>query len=263
MAQTPWRDIIKTAVVDFRFYNGTLKNYANTAWALAFTDGDPIFTKAHGVTALVYNADGVASQTWMTSIASPGEITIEFLAFLDMKHLADGVSADQTTNIITGDWNIGFANVPAAGQTFKTQLWASFNNNDYGDDYTILQNLNDTASDISSFRGSPIHVIMSAKFIAATSLEITTYVNGVYTNATSVDHTNHFIDVTPTNTLFDGATSGYSASVACPVYFFRMWNAYMEDTLEFADMFAQAKKILPGVTFPVPSSSALVFNAPA
>jgi hypothetical protein len=110
------------------------------------------------------------------------------------------------------------------------------------------------------FKGVPVHVIISAKFIASTSLEVTTYVNGVWSNDTSSDYTNDFMDTTPENTLFDGATSGYTAGAACPVYFFRMWNSYTEDAQIFADMFANAKKILPGATFPVPASGELTFS---
>ena len=109
MAQTPYRDIIKTATVDFRFYNGTLKNYANNTNALVF-DYEPIFQKVNGVDALVYSANGVTSQTWMTDVSATQEVTIEMLVSPDMFHLGDGGSADWTTNIINGDWNIGFVN---------------------------------------------------------------------------------------------------------------------------------------------------------
>jgi hypothetical protein len=258
MAQTPYRDFIKTAVVDFRFYNGTLRNYANNTYALTFANPTPNFVKSNGVKALAYIADS-ASQTWMTSLSTT-EVTIEFLACPDMFHNPAGESSASTFRLIEGDWNIGFANHAGTESAFNTKLWASFNTTSYSEtDYIVSQELAGSDSTTSLFKGSPIHVILSAKWIDATSLEITTYVNGVWDNVTSTTFASDFMDTTPTNTWF----SDYTEYAACPVYFLRMWNSYTEDAQLFADMFANAKRILPNVEFPVPASGALAFYVPS
>lgn len=264
MAQTPYRDIIKTATVDFRFYNGTVRNYANNTNVLAF-DYQPIFQKVNGVDALVYSADGVASQTWMTDVSGTQEVTIEILVSPDMFHLDGGSSdAEWTTNIINGDWNIGFVCKPGTGQSFTTRLWASFNGVDYTQTaYVMSQDLDPAESYTTVFKGSPLHVVLSAKYLTDTSLAITTYVNGVYDTETDTDYTNNYMDPTPTNSLFDGATSGYANLSTCPVHMLRMYESYITDTLILADMFKNAKKILPNAKFAVPKSGAITFYSPA
>lgn len=249
MAQTPARDMIAAAVMDARFYGGDSRNYANNANTLATAGFEPVIHPAHGVPALVYTP-GPADQTWM--LAAQDEVTIEALLSLDMLHLGTGGSATASASVLAGDWKLGLYQIPGAGQTSTVALYAAFNGNGIGDTYFIQQKL--TAADVAAslHKGSPLHVVISAKYIAATSLEVTTYVNGTYTNATTLDHTNHNMTAAPTNTLFDH-------TLVAPVYLLRMWDSYVEDELVLADLYRGARQVIPGASFPAVPASELTF----
>lgn len=254
MAQTPARDFIQDAAVDVRFYTGSDRNHANNGTALAWT-GAPIIQPAHGVPALCY-CDGGAAQTWM--VADQTDVTFEFLISMDMLHLGTGASAASTVLLCSGSWQIGLAFTPGAGFAYVPSLWCAFNGAAFGDTYFIEQPLWAAAGTVSTLKGGLLHVVLSASYVAATSLTVTTLVNGTYSTATTLDHTNHNMDATPTNVLLDLADG-----IACPVYLLRMWERYEDDALVLADLYRAAQRILPGLTGAAADASELAFVAPA
>lgn len=252
MAQTPARDFIKSAVVDFRFCNGDTRNYANNANVLATTGFVPTIQAAHGVPALTYTP-GPADQTWMQ--AGQDECTIEALISLDMLHLGETGSEAETVLILGGEWRLGFYVAPGTGQQTRVVLWASLNNQESTDDYIILQDLS-SAAVTSLHKGSPLHVVLSAKYIAATSFQVTTCVNGVISTETTLTSHAEFVPYdSPVNTLFGGTAQ-------CPVYVFRMWDAFEGDAGVLAGLYREARKLFPAAAFVAPTG-AVYLNSPA
>jgi hypothetical protein len=245
MAQTPARDFIKSAVVDFRFCNGDTRNYANNANVLATTGFVPTIHAAHGVPALTYTP-GPADQTWM--LAGQDECTIEALISLDMLHLGEVGTNAETVLLLGGEWRLGFYVAPGTGQQTRVVLWASLNNQDFTDDYIIKQDLS-SAVVTSLHKGSPLHVVLSAKYIAATSFQVTTCVNGVVSAETTlIDYAEFEPYDSPVNTLFGGA-------VQCPVYLFRMWDAFEGDAGVLAELYQEARKLFPTAAFVAPTGA--------
>jgi hypothetical protein len=159
---------------------------------------------------------------------------------MDMLHLETDGAAASTILLSSGSWNVGLAFVQGAGEAATPHLWASLSGAAFGDTYFIDQPLLAADSIISAHKGAMLHVVLSAEFVAATSLTVTTLVNGVYATATTNDHTNHYMDPTPTNTLLDIASN-----TTCPVYLLRMWSAYEDDALVLADLYREARKVVP------------------
>jgi hypothetical protein len=254
MAQTPARDFIKSAVVDFRFHGGDVRNYANTAWTLAGSGFAPTIQPIHGVRALTY-CDAPADQSWMT--AAQTAVTIEALLSLDMFHLGETGTEAKSASVIDGDWNLGLYQSPAAGETSNVAIWASFNGGDIGGGgYYIDQKLTSAAVATSLHKGSPLHIIMSAKYtVGGPLLEVVTMVNGVYDTASTavVDHS---MTEAPTNTLFNH-------TLVAPVYSLRMWNSYLADEQVYADLYREARKVLPTVSFPLVVANGLTLTSPS
>jgi hypothetical protein len=228
MTQMPARDFIRDAVVDFRFHGGEARNYANNSNALVWSSNEPIIQAAHGVKALTY-CDGGAPQSWMTTTQSA--VTIEFLISMDMLHLGDASSPDSTLLLLSGDWQVGLSYTPGAGFTYIPGLYASFNGAGFGSDYYIEQPFAAAAVASSLHKGSMLHVVMSAEYVADTSMTVVTQVNGIYDDIFTTNYTDHYMTPDTTNTLFD-----ISSSVSCPIYLFRMWDEYTEDALMLADL---------------------------
>jgi hypothetical protein len=253
MAQTPARDIIKTAEVDFRFYGGDVRNYANNANVLAGIGFTPVFQAAHGVPALTYAANP-ADQAWM--LAAQTAVTIEVLLSLDMLHLGATVGSEAAnTRILAGDWQLGFMTSPGAGEATSTCLWASFSGETFGGaGFYIKQELSEDVL-ISMQKGSPLHVVLSVEYDSiAPTYDVTTCINGVVSTATTAS-ANFTMTAAPTNTIFDSA-------VQCPVYLLRMWDTYQADALVLADLYREARKVLPMSSFPTPTGDVTLY-APA
>lgn len=243
MAQTPARDLIKTAIVDFRFHNGDTRNYANNANALSGTGFLPKICNAHGIPALVYTP-APADQAWM--LTGQTQCTIEALISLDMRHLGTAGTEDEIAQLIDGEWRMGFFVTPGTGQQTTVSLWASMNNKEISDYYIIKQDLSSSAV-ISSHKGSPLHVVLSCKYIAATSFQVVVCVNGVVsTDTTLVDFAEFAPYDSPVNTLFDTA-------VQCPVYLFRMWDTFQSDAQVLTGLFHEARKVFPTAQFCPPT----------
>lgn len=245
MAQTPARDLIKTAVVDFRFHNGDKRNYANNANALSGTGFLPKICNAHGMPALTYTP-APADQSWM--LAGQDECTIEALISLDMRHLGTAGTEAETVQLIDGEWRLGFFVTPGTGQQTTVSLWASLNNQEISDYYIIKQKLSKDAV-TSLHKGSPLHVVLSAKYIVDTSFQVVTCINGVVsTDTTLTDYAQFEPYDSPVNTLFDTA-------VQSPVYLFRMWDAFVSDAQVLTGLFHEARKIFPTAPFCPPTGS--------
>jgi hypothetical protein len=242
MAQTPARDFIKTAEVDFRFYGGDVRNYANNANVLAGVKFLPTFQPAHGVTALTYTPDTV-NQDWM--LTGQTAATIEVLLSLDMLHLGAAASdAVGTMQLMAGDWQIGFMVTPGTDEETTVSLWASFSGNSFADTYYLWQDLSEDAV-LSLHKGSMLHVVISVTYDAGThTFDVTTAVNGVVTDATTT-FVDYAMEDEPTNTLFGSTTQ-------CPVYLLRMWDTYQDDADVLADLYREARRIVPAGTYPVP-----------
>jgi hypothetical protein len=242
MAQTPARNFIRDAEVDFRFYGGDVRNYANNANALAGVKFAPTFQLAHGVPALTYTADS-ADQDWM--LTGQTAATIEVLLSLDMLHLGAAASdAVGTTQLMAGDWQIGFMVTPGTDEETTVSLWASFSGYDFEDSYYLWQGLSD--EEVTSLhKGSMLHVVLSVAYDAgAPTFDVTTCINGVVTDATTSD-ANYTLEDEPTNTLLGSTTQ-------CPVYLLRMWDTYQDDADVLADLYREARRIVPAGTYPVP-----------
>lgn len=253
MTQMPARDFIRDAVVDFRFHGGEARNYAKNANALVWSSNEPTIQAAHGVKALTY-CDGGAPQSWMT--ATQSAVTLEFLISMDMFHLGEVSSPDSTMLLLSGNWQIGLCSTPGAGFTYIPGLYASFNGAGFSSDYHIEQSFESAAIAPSLHKGSMLHVVMSAEYIADTSMTVVTQVNGVYDDIFTADFTNYFITPDPTNVLFDIASS-----IPCPIYLFRMWDEYTEDALMLADLYREARKIVPFGSFHTVAANELRFTA--
>ena len=249
MSQTPARDFIKTAEVDFRFYGGDVRNYANNASVLAGVGFAPTFQSAHGVPALTYTAN-TADQDWM--LTGQTAATIEVLLSLDMFHLGAGASdAAGTVLLMSGDWQVGFMVTPGADEATTVSLWASFSGNDFGDTYYLRQDLSEDAV-LSLHKGSMLHVVLSVAYDAgAPTFDVTTCVNGVVTDATT-SNVNYTMEDEPTNTFFDSTTQ-------CPVYLLRMWDTYQDDADVLADLYREARRIVPAGTYPVPVGAVEIY----
>lgn len=255
MTQMPARDFIRDAVVDFRFHGGEARNYANNSNALVWSSNAPIIQAAHGVKALAY-CDGGAPQSWM--VATQSAVTIEFLISMDMYYLGEVASPASTMQLLSGDWQVGLSYTPGAGFTSIPGLYASFNGASFGSDYYIEQPFASAAIAQSLYKGSMLHVVMSAEYVADTSMTVVTQVNGVYDDIFTTDFTNHNMTPAPTNTLFDIASS-----IPCPIYLFRMWDEYTEDALMLADLYREARKIVPFGSFHTVAANELTFMAPS
>lgn len=241
MAQTPARDFIKAAVVDFRFCNGDARNHANTAWILENTGVAVAATirPVHGVPALI-GANNESEQTWMT--AAQTAMTFEALISLDMLNLGNGGVAAESSSVLHGDWNITFVQTPGVGMKQTVSMALTFNGDAWGGTHYLTQALTGSVYE-SLLKGSPLHVVVSAQYtVGTTTLDVVTQVNGVYTTD-SVVSADQAMVAAPVNTLF-GVGVG-----ANPTYITRMWAAYEDDEDVLADLYREARSILPGVVF--------------
>lgn len=259
MAQTPYRDIISSAVIDIRPYTGSYRNFANNANALSFSNpDDPIFKKVNGIDALVMS-NGSADQTWMASGVT--ELTIEMLVSMDFLHFP-GSDDHSTFAAITGDWSLGFATEYNTGDSeHYAVLWGGLKGETYAG-YGGGENIRQELGWAPSFKGAPVHVIFSAVYTPGeepdpiNTVTLSSYVNGSYSTYTGQN--DDAITAAPTNVLFGGY--GGASEHACPVYLFRMWNTRIDDELVFSDMYQAAKKILPGQLFPTINGGSLGYN---
>ena len=252
MAQTPARDFIKAAEVDFRFYRGDLRNHANTAHALTYTGAPAVATiqPVHGVLALTA-VNGAPDQTWM--VAAQTAMTFESLISLDMMHLGTGDSPAESSALLWGDWKISFAQIPGAGETSTIRLALAFNGDGFGGTYYVYQNLSGAVTQ-SMLKGSLLHLAVSARYTAGTTtLEVTTCVNGWYATS-SVASADHAMIAAPTNALFD------TPVVFSPAYLVRMWASYQADAQVLADLYREAQRVLPAATFPAVTAGSIQFN---
>jgi len=251
MPQTPARDFIKAAVVDFRFCSGNARNHANTAWTLVNT-GVPTVAKiqpVHGVFALTA-VDSAPEQTWMT--AAQTAMTFEALISLDMFHLGESSSPADTSALLWGDWKISFVQTYGVGMKSTITLALAFNADGFGGTTYITQDLTVSVYE-SLLKGSPLHLVVSAQYTAGTTtLEVTTQVNGTYTTSSVVDELQAMV-AAPVNNLWD--TPQYMNYT----YFLRMWNTYQDDADVFADMYREAQKVLPGIAFPTVIPGTITF----
>lgn len=237
MAQTPARDIIKDAVVDFRFYNGDTRNYANNENVLEWETTPSLFGRAHGVPAAVVHNGGFG-QDWM--LATTDVATFEVLFAPRMDHLIKASTEGESDAISDGTWVIRLYQVSGGGDSETSmKLDMCFNYTGTDDSY-ITQRF--TVADVpeSMFKGVPLHLVISVRSTAGVSMEVTTYINGVYATKTTVEHT-YFNISAPTNVLLGMNTT--------PTYLFRMWEQYISDELVLADLFREAKRIFPLRTF--------------
>jgi hypothetical protein len=255
MAQTPARDFIRDAEVDFRFYGGSARNHANSAHALVWSSNQPIIQPVHGVPALVY-CDGGAPQSWMA--AAQTALTLEALISLDMMHLGTGEREQHTLRILDGDWSVGFTMSPEAGETFDVSLWVSFNGATFGDTYWIGQPLTAAPMTLSQFKGAMMHVVIAAEYAAGVDMSVTSCLNGLVTDATTENVPNHSMTAEPTNTVFDTASVNSSA---VPFFLLRMWDTYQDDADVLADLYRSAKAVVPGGRFPEVTGTAITFSA--
>lgn len=261
MAQTPARDIINAAVVDFRFCNGDARNHANNANVLAGSGFVPIIEPCNGVPALV-RATADADQTWM--LADQDAVTIELLITPDMLH--QGTLTTQPaagSSILSGDWNLGVIHDPDSSgsyaDTAKSGLWLSFNGATLSDTYFLVLHFEPTEVAESRFKGSPLHVIIAAQYVFETSMTVVATVNGVTMTDTSSDYSDNYITAAPTNSLFKPT----SPVAACPVHLLRMWDTFIDDALVHADLYREAQRILPGANFPAIVGGSLSFYSPS
>lgn len=248
MSQTPARDFIKSAIVDFRFYNGDIRNYANNANTLVTAGFVPTIQATHGVPALTYTP-AHADQTWM--LAAQDEVTIEALISADMYHLFPSDTEALSFKLLAGSWNVGLFQNPAAGFTSVSGLAFSFNGEVYPDTYHVQQAFS-AATAISLHKGAPLHLIISARYSAGPLLEVATMINGIY-DSVSVSGESHTMTAAPTNTLFD-------STVIAPTYLLRMWDSYVADEQVFADLHREARKVLPAAPFVPVIANGIVFG---
>lgn len=259
MAQTPARDIIKSAIVDFRFCNGDARNYANNANVLAGTGFVPVLAPCHGVPALVYTPAG-ADQTWMLS--GQNAVTLELLITPDMLHqgtLTTGPA--EGSSLLSGDWNLGVIHdTDLSGgyaDTAKTGLWLSFNGATLSDTYYILLHFTADYVTESRFKGSPLHVVIAVQYVFETSMTIVASVNGFAMTDVTTSYADHNMTDAPTNVLFNPI----SPVATCPVYLLRMWDTFIDDALVHGDLYREAQRVLPGANFPAIVDGSVTFNA--
>jgi hypothetical protein len=255
MAQTPARDIIKDAVVDFRFYTGQTRNFANNAEAIDWLGYPPVIQPTHGFPALTYVASEPA-QSWM--VEGITEVTIEALASPDLFYFM-GASAASSATIMLGDWNLGFA-LKYASDIYTPYLWGSFNGSHIDtDNYYFSKDLSVAGiGDQTQLRGMPLHIVVSAKWVTSPSdqFDLVVCVNGNYLHDdTSLP--DYELTAAPSNTLLSSGNS------PCPIHLLRMWDSYIDDELVLKDLFRAATKILPTSSFVEASGSLVLDGGPA
>lgn len=245
MSQTPARDFIAQAEVDFRFYTKTARNFANTVHEASPTT-QLEYRLQNGVWALSGNS---FPQSWM--LAAQTEFTIEVLLCKDLWAYYDQILTTQSCcNIINGDWNIGFGwyadpvIVGFNGYTFYAGLQGQSFEAGVLDSEMIVQNLNESTTPFyAAHPGSPLHLIFSTRSYTGL-VDVVTMMNGHYSS--NLGDTATAMTAEPTNTIGVIPVSGNNF----PMYLFRMWSSFTDDEDVMRDLWQDSRKILCNQTFP-------------